>query len=103
MRNTIEEMRTESVMTTKELTATKVRVYSHQGSNKQPSSGAVTFSDDKYFGFFINHGTGEYEFTTYAGKKSRGGLRLPKREKALVAALNDGRNVDASPIKVTLG
>jgi hypothetical protein len=85
-----------------ELTATEVRVISHSGANKQPSGGYATFSDGKYLGFGLDHRSGEYTFTTYAGAKTRHGLRLPKRAKALVAALDDGRNVDASPIKIVL-
>lgn len=94
-----------TVQETTVLKATEIRVTSFRGANRQPAGGWVTFSDGKFYGFGLNiEGT---EFTFRVPSKghwpTRYNVSLPKRSKAIQVAIDEGTNVDMSPIKVTLG
>lgn len=85
----------------KELKATEVRVITTRGGNNQPAGGWVTFSDGKHLGWGLYGKDPEISFTIY-GKNGRRSARLPKREAALLKALDSGEGVDSSPIKISL-
>jgi hypothetical protein len=88
--------------TSEPLTCTFVRVYAHRGANKQPSGGYANFSDGKRFDWHVDVDGNGVTFGVYAKNNGRRHIRLPKRQAALFAALEDGRNVYSAPIKITL-
>jgi hypothetical protein len=79
-----------------------VRVISTHGANGAPAGGYITFADGTFWGFDWNFFDKRYTFATYKTKNKRSGLVLPKRETALIAALNDGSVIDSKPIEVKL-